>query len=375
MSSTDVRTIHSLEELCVYAYEVSKGAQLLPVLLGGEVSFSLRIMGASWEGKVDKRSAQYILSLQEVFDNLLSEYGIDVTQDKPLVKVCVRNGSFEAVTELTPVLSQLVNKMSDESVLISIVVAIVAASGGFIWSRYQTRKQIIEQEQERTKQEQERTRQMLAIAEEETARETCKQEASKANFAAMQETNRAAFAAMQETSRVAFAAMQAVADASPEQFAGYERPVRALVKAMEPQDEIVIGNTEDRIPATIAKECKPRRAPRSEETTTYADGEYTVVRRDYDEGEIVLALRQGATTIKGYLRQMDDRDKAAFRASLNRHEEEEELPYTMSLVLNVVHTGKRLKYADILGEGAPREGKACYRLDDILESRSVTVSR
>ena len=106
--------------------------------------------------------------------------------------------------------------------------------------------------------------------------------------------------------------------------------------------------------------------PRSEERTTYADGCYTIKARNYEEGEIVLELQQGDTVIKGYLSQLDDHDKEAFIQSLNKHELEDELPFTMDLQFNVIHTKRKLKYSLIIGEGMPRKGKICIPLDSIL---------
>lgn len=79
-----------------------------------------------------------------------------------------------------------------------------------------------------------------------------------------------------------------------------------------------------------------------------------------------ICLEQGSTSIKGYLWQFDENDRAAFIASLDKHEKEDSLPFSMNLQLNVIHTRRKLKHAIIIGEGAPRKGKAYVQLDDIL---------
>lgn len=214
-----------------------------------------------------------------------------------------------------------------------------------MWSRYQERKANVE----------------IAQAKEETARQKIQAKMESARLEAQKE------AARQEILQEAFRAVQVRADAHPERFAVYERPLRTIIKNMDEGDTMQVHQLADNISAKDAKHCGPRRAPRSEESVTYADGSYVVNRLSFTEGEIVLELEQGGTTIKGYLTQLDQDDRSSFLKSLDRYKEEE-LPFSMDLQLNVIHTSKKLKYASILGEGAPREGKHCKQLSQILGS-------
>lgn len=344
------KVIHSLEELFTYAYEVEQGAPLLPIQLegGDSLAFSIHIEGLSWDGKIDKRSAAYVVALQKAFDNLLEEYAPEAEVEQHLVKVANKEGSLFALVEIFPVLEPLVNKVNEmESVhfLILLVTGLAAVTGCNMWSRYNQRKERVEIEKERTRQIE-----IQAQAEaQRTEAETQQQQAQ------------------QETLREAISALRERADSSPEHYALYERPIKTLVNTLNDRDTISISPMPDKIPASEAKKCGPPRAPRSEEVITYADGNYTVNSRRYDEGEVVLELEQGATTIKGYLSQFDEQDRLDFIASLDRHEREDTLPFSMDLQLNVVHTKRKLKYAIIVGEGSPREGKNCLPLDDILQ--------
>ena len=135
---------------------------------------------------------------------------------------------------------------------------------------------------------------------------------------------------------------------------------------MDSDDIIKIDGFTDEIPGELAKKCEPRRAPRTEEETTYCDGNYTVLSRRYDEGEVVIELIQDDTIIKGYLHQLDEEDKTAFIASIDKHEKEDDLPFSLDLQVNVFHTLRKLKYAVILGEGSVRSRKHCKRISDIL---------
>ena len=233
--------------------------------------------------------------------------------------------------------SKLADKMTDIQIIMCVVTAIGAVAGVVMWSRYQKRKE---------KEAEEKTRQTELV------------ESSKIEME-RQRTE-------QESLHLSYMAIQALADSRPEQFSGYETPIRKTAKTMEDSDTMSVEGIPDKIPADMVRKCGPRRAPRSEETVTYAYGSFIVNSRRYDEGEVVLELMQGSTTIKAYLSQLDENDLSNFIASLDRHEKEDELPFSMDLQINVIHTKRKLKNAFIIGEGLPRKGKKCIPLNDIL---------
>lgn len=298
----------------------------------------LHIEGASWDRRIDKRSANYILSLQTVFDNLMLEYAPDADAQKLLVKVDNKEGSLLSYSDILPFLSKLVDKMTDTQIFMSVVTAIGAVAGTVMWFRYQTRKE---------KEAEEQTKQMQI------------EESSKIEKERKQ--------IEQEALRLAYKAIQEHADSLPEQFSGYEAPICKIARTMEKSDTMEVANLPDKIPADMVRKCGPRRAPRTEERVTYADGSFIVNSRRYDEGEVVLELMQGSTSIKAYLSQLDENGLSNFIASLDRHEKEDELPFSMDLQINVLHTERKLKSAVVIGEGLPREGKKCIPLDDILK--------
>ena len=70
----EVKVISSMDELFIYAQEVSMGAELLPIKLDGAFTVSLHIQGRTWDKRIDRRTAQYVISLQNTFDELLEEF-------------------------------------------------------------------------------------------------------------------------------------------------------------------------------------------------------------------------------------------------------------------------------------------------------------
>lgn len=335
----DVKVIRSLDELFLYAHEVAKnkGEGFRPIKVEGELPIALHVEGASWDGRIDRRSAQYVLALQNSVEDLLAEFTPEASADDVLVKVKVENGSFLSSVDFGPALNTLAANMTDWQSFICAMTG-VAALGGFLWwNRYMSYREKLKLEQERTKQAQ-------AQETERTAQEK----------------------ARQETLKEAFTALRSHAEADPVRYAPYERPVRVMVKNLEDADTVEVCQNGDKMPAEAVKQCGPRRAPRSEVSVTYSDGSFIVNGLRYDENEVVLELEQGGVTIKGYLWQLDDEDRAAFGESLDKHEKEDPLPFSMDLQVNVVHTGKKLKHAIIVGEGAPRAGKNCIPLNQIL---------
>ena len=323
---SDTKKISSFEELLQYAADVHDGGRYLPVEICGDITFSLRIEGKSWDGRVDRRSAQYMLSLQDAFDNLAAEFDPECMKERPLVKMGVSEGSFWSSVDISSFLSSLVKNMSGAEPFWAFVVFIGAISGCYVWSRHKSSKDHEVSEIEKTKQ----IDSIVGIAQE------------------------------------AVHTLQTFADSNPQQYSRYERPIKALIKTMHKEDTISFNEFEDKIPAEDAKKCGPKRLPRSEEQTTYCDGEYIIRGDNLDEDEMIIELEQDGTPVKGRLDQMDEADKAAFIEAYAKRMMTERGSFTMNLQLNVVHTGRMLKYAMILGEGEPRPGKKCKKLVDVL---------
>ena len=342
---TGIRRIETLNDLFIYASELERGSAFEPIELGENAfTIALHIDGDSWDKRIDKRSAHYVINLQNALDDMMTEFAPGIDNEKLLVKVDNKEGSLESLADVTPFLTAVVNNMTDTQTFIAAITAIAALAGVFMWNRYQSRMEKVDTEAERTKQIESQEETRIVEKKEETAQEQ----------------------ARQETLKAAFDCLTRKADADPDRFSQYERPIKGIVKTMDEEDTIEVCALPGKMEATFAKKCGPKRAPRSEEQTTYADGSYTVNSRRYDEGQVTLELEQGRTQIKGYLWQLDEADREKFIESLDRHEKEEELPFSMDLQINVVHTNKNLKYAVILGEAAPREGKNCVLLDSIL---------
>lgn len=324
----DVRNIHNFDELFLLAVDMERKGALMRVSVEGNFPISIHIRGDGWDKRIDKRIAQYVLALQSAMDDILEEYVPG--SEKTLLKVESREGSSNPWVDISEILNMAFSKMSDIQIFVSFIIAISGCCGYFIWSRYQSRKEHIELERERTKQSYIANNSVIKAI-----RILCNK-----------------------------------ADKNSDKYAEYERPMKNLINHTGDRDTIEIGDNGDPMPAEIAKKCGPKRAQRSFERTTYADGNYTVNSRRYDEGEIVLELLQSDIVVSGYLNSLDDRDRDAFIQSLDKHEKEDDLPFNMALQLNIIHTARIIKYAEIVGEGAPRKGKTCIPLKDILNQAS-----
>lgn len=92
-----------------------------------------------------------------------------------------------------------------------------------------------------------------------------------------------------------------------------------------------------------------------------------------EDARIIHNFDELFLVVRGYLSLLDDRDREIFIQSLDKHEKEDELPFNMDLQVNVIHTARIIKYAEIVGEGAPRKGKTCVPLKDILGQLNATL--
>ena len=307
--------IHSLEELLEYGASCSP-TDFEPIELDGDFILSVRVEGTTWDSRIDRRSAQYVIALQRAIDDLLDEFVPDTNHENVLVRITNRDGSFESLADIKEALLMAVGKVKDYQTFICLLAAICGIGGYFWYDRY--------------------------LAHEENIMETKSQE---------------------QRNQVLLHAIDLLnerAQQDPGRYAQYERPMRILVKSLSDGDSIEIGKTGKKMKAQIARQSTPPRAPRSESQISYADGEYIVNSRRYDEGEIVLELEQHGVKIKGYLNQLDDADKDAFIASLDKHEREDNLPFYMKLQINVEYTQRTLKHGIIMGEG-----KKCLPLNEI----------
>ena len=329
------RRFSSIDELMIYAGQVaSHEVPYEPFELAESgLAIHTHIEGESWDTSVDVRLAKYVLLLQDSMDNLLEEHGTPAAFDEPLrVKVEIREGSTIPWADLAPYLQYLCTPMTPEQTFISIMTSIAAAGGYFFWARYLTSKErvaVIEQQNKVAEHQQ------VALTEHE------------------------------QTKREMLGVLRARAENEPAKYLPYEQPAKHLVRCLEEGDTIDYGGGEI-IEADVAKKMAPKRLPRTPEQVTYADGDYLLHKSVYTEGEPVLELAQGDHTIKAYVSQLDDADKKAFLDSINARLLNEELPLTLSLQVNVTHTARSLKYASIVGQGAPREGRDSKLLSQIL---------
>ena len=294
-------------------------------ILEGDFAISLHIIGSTWDKRIDPRIAKYVLLLQDSFDDLLVEYSEQATYDEAtlMVKVEAREGSALPWTDISGFLKSVCTPMTPEMTFIEILVAIGGIAGAYYVHRYFEYKKA-----ERS------------IEKDERLAELRKDE---------QEMH-------EQTIREAIKVLALQAQVAPEKFTSYERPVRHIVRTLEDEDTIQIGDS-TLIPADI---------PRTEEQLTYGDGPYILEKRIYSEGELVLELSQGDIYIKAYLSLLDESDIKSFVDTLNMREQHENLPLTLNLQINIIHTARRLKHGEVLGMGEARSGKTCKTLQTLV---------
>lgn len=320
--------IHSLDELIVYAGDVlSKKRAYEPIEFDhAELKFSARIEGEGWGKRVDARLAKYLLSLQDSFDDLLEEVGPDEYPERPpRVLMEVKEGSSIPDIDISGIAQAIFTNMTPENTFITTIVAIAAASGAYVWARWRKSKETLADSEERVKQ--------LEIHE--------------------------------KTKLEAINALRVVAENNAARYQPYEKPAKVLVSTME-EDDVVSFSDGDEMDKEEARKSMPKRLPRTEAQTTYADGEYTLEDINYTQGEVMLVLSQDGVPIKAHTNQLSNDDAEKLFTDIQKRQLSEDVPLSIDIQMNVHHTSRRINFGSIVGVGNPREDKFSKRLSSIV---------
>lgn len=305
--------ISSLEELAIFVYEHINDEKAPEFSIEGKIVSRLHVYGDSWDYRADKRTAKYLLSIQAVADEIIEEY-CGLERKSILIKTEIKNGCHLPEVDWTNLLLALVNKMENWQAFTLGVMSLLGAAGYFWFSRYLNYK-----EHDANNENLKNALNCISKMSEDKVNNSC------------------------------------------------EKPTKILISSLEENDKISFNNDPEKIPAPEIKKYAPPRAPRSEETTTYADGVYTVLGRHYENEEILLELKQNGVHVDAHLDMLDNNDRQAFWDEINRMESEGAFPMTMDLQINVVHTSKKIKGVFLIAQGSPRENKTIKTLDSVLE--------
>lgn len=323
--------IKTVDELVEYASELAQGnVEYEPVVIDAEqLIVPLTVEGEGWDKRITATHARYIVSLQDELDALLKEYAPEILEgdEKPQIRAEVKDGSSKVLQDIKEIVTPLVNNMTDEQTFICTMTAIGAACGYFAWSRWLNYRA-----------------------------ETKDKDNGLAQLAEHEETKRQMLQPLLEK-----------ANAEPETFSRYERPLHRLMKDLENDDSIALIG-EGYIPAPQTTKLRPPRAKRSEKLAAPCDGEFQLTRTDYSAGEYILHLTQDGTALKAYTSALDNDDKKTLTQFIaDKTNEEDAFPFAIPLQLTVEYTKKELKHGVILGLGEPRPNKEHKLLSELLD--------
>lgn len=169
-----------------------------------------------------------------------------------------------------------------------------------------------------------------------------------------------------KTLRAAIEAIEKRSEFDAERISHFEKSLKALSLTFDENDKIKFPQAEKELTAYEMRQFTPKRAKKIEETTTYADGIFTVLGRHYDNDQIIIDLEQHGIKFDAKLDFLDENDQNSFIDIINKKERNESLPFVISLQINIIHTGKRIKYGFILGKGQKRQKNNIKTLDTIL---------
>ncbi|MCI6540621.1 MAG: hypothetical protein MR460_10865 [Bilophila wadsworthia] len=276
------------------------------------LNFIVEISDTTWDGRVDYRGAKYITALQdsifEITQLIYEKY--DISKDDILVKVAVSEGCNLNDVDWKLIL-EWAKDMSEWKKFALLGLALFLMSGlpsKALDQYYAAEKQILEYQQQEMEE--------------------------KGN---QQELER-----RHERDKMLLTAIRNEG----------QKPTRVLAGLVNKDASITYDNEE----AISQKQLKDMLPPstRSGSRITYCDGEYTIKKKEYTSGEIIISMEKDDTVIKARIELSDD-DKKKLLDSIHEKELSDELPFSMTLQVNVTHTDKMIKYGTIIGFDEPRK--------------------
>ncbi len=323
----NVMPISSFEELIEYTSQVLRNEiEFAPVKFTTDTLIApLKVDGGDWEKRMDVRHAKYMMALQEAIDSIIATNVPEkLEHDRFLIKAELKEGSSDIWPDFSGI-AKLVEGMTDKQKFCSIVLAIFCAAGYATYDRH------------------------LDYVEKKSA----------------QDTEVRKLEAHEETKRRAFEPIRQVIDSDPEQYAQYEKPVTKMASMLEEGDTIAFVG-EGEVPAEEAKNIKPNRPSRTKKSITPCDGNFLLEKETYSLGEPILYLEKDGITVRAYTTFLDDDQQRALAQEIADRKLTEELPFALSLQINVEHTGKSILKGVILGIGEPRPDKEHKLLSELL---------
>lgn len=306
--------IGTLDELLAFMWEVSEGMAKPKdaELLEGCASMPIRLQGATWDKRIDNRSAEFVLGLQRVLDEFCIQHPEVFGDNAPLLKVAIREGSGILDPDFWALIREAIPNMNAKTA--AVLITLIVTMGGYqAWDRYQT----------------------------------------------SQDNARA-----QEVSVQAIHAMRDIALQQGMNVAKAEVPFRKLANQLDETDRISVADGPV-LPAKEAKKAVKNSTGKTAEVVVPCDGSYFLERIDLTKSMPVLELSQGDYKVKAYLEHLSDSEKKAFLKMIDDRLEKKQGSLLFNVQIDVRYTGKKVKFASILGVGNPRKDMTHKQLSDL----------
>jgi len=310
-----MREINNFDELISFMWQVSNDEASLndAIFHDGCASIPIRVEGVTWDKRIDARGAKYVQELQNELNAFFKKYNNLFNEDAPLVKVAVREGSGILDPDFWPILKEAIKKMPPKLTFTLLMTFMACSTGYAVYTRYESA-----QEQSREH-------------------------------------------------KVAIEAVRALKEVALQN--GFEstkatKPIRSLVKSLDTEDKISVAGS-GAVGGDEAKKALEQKRTRSQEISIPCDGKYILEKLDVTHSVPVLELSQDGFPINAYLEHLAPDTKEALIKTLKDRLEIRKEPAILELQLDVHTTAKKVKYASVVGTGAPREAKSHRRLKDL----------
>lgn len=306
--------IQSVDELLVHIGAVqSNAASWADVDLESlKVAPSIKVDGKDRDERVDVRTAAFVIDLQKQLDTVYAQYP-DLPPRAPLLKVKASKGSSQLTPDFTQVLKEAIQHMPPEYIAGLVALAIIGTTGYFAFAKYMDAKK---------------------------------------DGQTLEYYNKA----LESVTDVVKQAIQAGEEPT--------RPIRRLVQGMKRSETVALADSRPVQKKEIASQV---RREKLDQTIKYVhgDGQFSLLGLSLKQAIPGLLISQEDKQATALLERLDQKVKEELLSVLENRLEKQQVPYFVSLQIDVYFTEARIQYAVVVGVGAPRPDLRHFSLAEI----------
>ncbi|MDL2313371.1 hypothetical protein LJC36_00145 [Desulfovibrio sp. OttesenSCG-928-C14] len=337
--------ISNLDQLLDYAILVSEGkaAWVDAEFVSGFAAVSVKVCGSGWDKRIDVRGARFILELQEGANSLYAEFPGKLSQQAPLIKADLKEGSNELVALFDSFIREVIGKLDPQEIISLIKYGILCATG--VWSVGKVGSLLVADRKDKRQ----------AQAED-------KKDQRKAELdLQIQQTQARTLEVLEKTVNK----ISGVLPDEPLLEQEYAKPIRNYTGKLGKHDRLGLQGGPP-LPVNKVKPLfKRKRRPSSGLRYVACDGSYECLGLNLEQKVPRLEIEQGGIKQLAIIARLSPRERGELLKKIDKRMDEKEMPFRIVLQVDAYFTNAGIKYCTVVGMGKQREDLHQHRLEDI----------